>query len=423
MRPAPLSDDHVSPPGSPLKAALNNSEVRLQKAHTRSSNLDRSSPTPWPPPPPEPSLALMTPPRRQFSGSSKVDFETPSPPKDLPELPGPPSSEDERDEENGWTHAGQDSRPHFDVSSLKTPKPPGAWTFTPLPSRHDPLVRAHTYPDSDGFGESTSEGGLATPVASLSRASSLPAQTPFPPGAWLLTPGIERRRSVLKVRFDVESEQSASDAPANSHPHLGDPSGPQTDNQSESSFEVSTPKAQANGLPQPVEVKEEEVEIPVTPRSTPPPSLRKSPSIRVVDAFGREQVSNDVALDSAAASSMSNTPRSKSSVRIVDAMGREVEEVLETTGSEGKSEGDIILGHNEALRRVRKSIADLASGLSEVDRFVVALLRLYDVISDKASFLLARATSWSLMTSDWANLMMYLVQQEMQDTNFLKLFE
>jgi serine/arginine repetitive matrix protein 2 len=285
---------------------------------------------------------------------------------------------------------------------MKTPKPPGAWTSTPLPTRHDPLVRAHTYPDSDGFGESISEGGLATPVASLSRSSSLPAQTPLPPGAWLLTPAIDRRRSVLKVRFDIESEHSASDAPANGHTHSEGVNGPQIESQSESSFDVSTPKGQASCLPPPIETKEEEVATPMTPRSTPPPSLRKSPSIRVVDAFGRVQMSDDIVLNSTVTSPVpvSSTPRGKSSVRIVDAMGREVEEVLETTSSEGKSEGGIILGHNEALRRVRTSIADLASGLNEVDRSVAELLGLYDVMSDVDFFCLSSGNELEVHDKD-----------------------
>jgi len=120
----------------------------------------------------------------------------------------------------------------------------------------------------------------------------------------------------------------------------------------------------------PLDVKDEDVNTLVTPRSTPPRSLRKSPSIRVVDAFGRERIpsnEDDIAQESAIASHVSSTPRNTSSVRIVDAMGREVNEVLETTSNEDKSEGDIILGHNEAIRRVRQTVADLALGLSAVD--------------------------------------------------------
>jgi serine/arginine repetitive matrix protein 2 len=365
----------VSPSGPPPGAPLNSNEARLQKALTHSSSFGRSSPRPWPPPPSEPSLSLLTPPRRQSSSSPKVEFDTPPPPKGLPELPGPPSSsDDEGDAEGDWVSVKGNTEPHLDISSMKTPKPPGAWTSTPLLSRRDTLVRAHTLPDS---GESTSEGGLVTPVASLSRAFSLPAQTPAPPGAWLATPGIDRRRSVLKVRFDVESEQSASDAHANGYAHVADPNGHQTESPSESSFEVSTPKAQANGLPQLVEVIREAVDVPVTPRSTPPPSIRRSPSIRVVDAFGREQIPSTetvITQDSVVTLPALNTPRNKSSVRIVDAMGREVEEA---TSGEGKSQGDT-LGHTEALKRVRQSIADLASGLGEVDRYVIVLYLLQD---------------------------------------------
>ena len=71
---------------------------------------------------------------------------------------------------------------------------------------------------------------------------------------------------------------------------------------------------------------------------------------------------------------ISGTPRSKSLVKIVDAMGREVEEVVETAGNESKNEEDTPLSHNEALRRVRRSIADLASGLNEVDRYFTSLV-------------------------------------------------
>jgi hypothetical protein len=82
-------------------------------------------------------------------------------------------------------------------------------------------------------------------------------------------------------------------------------------------------------------------------------------------------------------------------------MGREVEEVVETTSSENKSEGDIILGHNEALRRVRQSIADLASGLNEVDRYVTRSSLLYNVL--RHDFLLALAPSWNLTKSAWTS--------------------
>jgi hypothetical protein len=237
MRPMLLPGHPVSLPGSPPSAPLNNDEAHPQKVLARPSSFDRSSPRPWPPPPSEPSLSLTTPPRRQTSSSPKVEFETPPPPKGMPELPGPPSSsEDESETEKGWLPAGQDVGSHPDFSSMKTPKPPGAWGSTPLLSRRDLLVRAHTLSDSDGFVESTSESGLATPVASLSRASSLPAQTPAPPGAWLVTPGTDRRRSVLKVRFDVESEQSAqsaSEVPANGHAHVGNWDDPQTESPNE----------------------------------------------------------------------------------------------------------------------------------------------------------------------------------------------
>jgi serine/arginine repetitive matrix protein 2 len=287
----------------------------------------------------------------------------------MPELPDSPlHSEDEEGEELDQTPARLDAGAKADFSSTKTPKPPGAWTSTPAPPHRNPLARAHSLPDSDGFWEETVSGSsLPTPVASLSRASSLPPQTPAPPGAWVVTPSLERKRSILKVRFDVESEQSASETPVNGQ-------SPQVEGPCQNILqELSTPtsQTQGNNFSSPVEVKKETVDTPVTPRTTPPSTPRRSPSIRIVDAFGRDAVEPPVALPSMP---IPSPPRSKSLVRIVDAMGREVEEVAEAADSEVTHEEDFPLNHNEAVRRVRQSIADLASGLSEVDRYITSFV-------------------------------------------------
>lgn len=347
-----VEDESTSPPGSPPPEATDNrDEDELQDAQALAASSDTASP-PLSPPPSDPILSLATPPRSQSLSSSKLEFKTPSPPKNMPELPGPPSSsEDETDDHT--------PERHLDFSSMKTPKPPGAWSITP---RRDPLIRSHSLPDSaDEFGgETTTSSGLATPVASLSRANSLPPQTPAPPGAWLATPGSERRRSILKVRFDVESEQSASEPHPTGNGSVSHPNGSPLVNPSEVSFDdtTPTPKAPSHFLSDDaIEVKEE-VAMPVTPRSTPPSSLRKSPGIRVLDAFGREQI-EPVKSEPATP----NTPRSKSTIRIVDAMGREVEEAVDNTNEVNIEEPPV--SHNEALRRVRQSISELAN---EVDK-------------------------------------------------------
>lgn len=170
----------------------------------------------------------------------------------------------------------------------------------------------------------------------------------------------------MKVRFDMESEQSASDVTNGIKP-MGDLNGLHPESPSDLDL---TPTIKSVPIPHsPTEVKDEEVLTPVTPRSTPPSSLRRSPVVRVVDAFGREQ---KVGSDKNAANTLlaPPTPRSRSSVRIMDAMGREVEEKVEEEPSMDITSEEELLSHNEALRRVRQSIADLASGLSDVERCV-----------------------------------------------------
>lgn len=362
MRPNELSstDGLNSAAKLPLKRAfINGDKAPLQQVFASVPSSDTSSPPSSPP-------SLATPQRRSFN-SPKLGFQTPSPPKGLPELPDfPLHSEDEGSGEDDAMPARLSVGANDDFSSMKTPKPPGAWASSPAPLHISPLVRSHSLPDSDGFGrEAVSESCLPTPVASLSRASSLPPQTPAPPGAWMATPGLERKRSMLKVRFDVESEQSAPETPVNGQD--GQPKG--SHQNILQGLCTTAPQAQDSQFSGQVETKNETVDTPVTPRTTPPSTLGRSPSIRIVNAFGRDAVEPPVTLPPM---TIPNTPRSKSLVRIVDAMGREVEEVTEAD-SEVKSEEDMPLDHNEAVKRVRQSIADLASGLREVDRYCARL--------------------------------------------------
>ena len=70
------------------------------------------------------------------------------------------------------------------------------------------------------------------------------------------------------------------------------------------------------------------------------------------------------------------TPRNRSAIRIVDAMGREIQEAPQPLPktemlSDGMSSFDeprTPLSHNEALARVRRTIAHLAEDLDEVDK-------------------------------------------------------
>ncbi|KAF8070317.1 hypothetical protein FPV67DRAFT_1012205 [Lyophyllum atratum] len=427
--PPPLETPEYTPPRSPSPSPENlaaNDESRLQKAlgsvstivpqASMNTTIDQTplqelSPPPSPPtqsPPHHPQSSprsfLSTPPRRPLSHASKLEFQTPSPPKNLPELPGPPpsSSEDETGNETGrtplrsdltvmktprppgaWdsTHAYPEQNDErsssslgdisveqgnsrsrtpiralrSDLTSTKTPRPPGAWA-TPVPSSsREPPTRTRSL---SGDTDEECDSGLATPIASLSRASSLPAQTPRPPGAWTATPAA--RKSILKVRFDTQS-----DSP-NGNPTTGSSRNPLENitNASTRTDDVSVSTESSLG-PHRDEVlsrgRMPEVSSPATPasRRLQSPS-RKSPGIRILDAFGREVVKDE-------SQPRPSSPKSKGGIRIVDAMGREVgasdERSLDVTDNPEEP-----LMHAEAVVRVRQRVADLAEDLDAMAR-------------------------------------------------------
>ncbi|KXN90177.1 hypothetical protein AN958_04667 [Leucoagaricus sp. SymC.cos] len=345
---------------------------------------------------------LSTPPRSHHSSfnSSKPEFQTPSPPKGLPDLPGPPSSVsgDEVEEESipqfNITPANPvaDGVKNGDMTTFKTPKPPGAWFATPGPASDHPPPRDDSTPpfldsSDDGLPNAKphaqsifpqtpappggwmktpaaerrraqsdpesimNEGGLTTPVASLGKASR-PSKTPAPPGGWMNTPGYgSARKSVLKVRFDPEvtSGENAS-----------------SDTLPESS--VSQTNELRSSTPEPI--------TPATPPSRSPRKHKRSPpSVRMVDAYGNEQKENrNRKRDSP--SPTPSSPRSRSGIRILDALGREVKEDPEED-SRVVDEEDILepsqttpLTRAEALQRVRQGIQELAEGIESLDLYV-----------------------------------------------------
>lgn len=390
-----------------------------------------------------PSFSLVTPPRQTSFSSSILDFRTPSPPLDLPDLPGPPSSSDD-DALGNTPIKDRRAAPNANFTLTKTPRPPGAWAATPLPPKFDhrssspaaifplestppaftstPLPRANSYPHTVPDAETDDdpgEDGLLTPVATLSRAKSLPLRTPAPPGAWLATPGqsallnngvdqsqygsLNKRKGLLKVRFDVaESEASATEGFPNSplsairlaNPELPSPK-PTTGHGTDNNVETVATKVPQSASISPVQHRPDTLEQPATPISLDngpsPRSLRKSPSVRLVDAYGRERVNEEGTAKSfidlpnghAGAERKSTTspftPR-RSLVRIVDAMGRDMDDVVEVPdASEGRANrlfeadvsDDIPIGHAEALVRMRRTLRELAESLNDTDRWVV----------------------------------------------------
>lgn len=355
---------------------------------------------------------LSTPPRpRQLSfSSSKLEFQTPSPPKTLPELPGPPSSEsgDETDYDSvpqfNITPAPIESTPadriksgnrNGDLTTFKTPKPPGAWFATPGPplepvtqenstngfmdSSDDGLLKARPSHSKSIFPQTPAppggwmktpagrqraqsdpqsilnEGGLTTPVPSLGRASTMPLKTPAPPGAWANTPATgAARKSVLKVRFDSDVANELSDVLPDSI--VGHTNGSST---------VSEPVhgAVRSTTPEPV--------TPTTPPSRSPRKHKRSPSVRMVDAYGNEQREDRVRKRDAP-SPTPTTPRNKSGIRIVDALGQEVKEEpeppIEVVEEDTVGPSQVTpMSRVEALQRVRQGILELAEGIESLD--------------------------------------------------------
>lgn len=174
---------------------------------------------------------------------TKVEYQTPSPPRDLPDLPGPPSSGSDED-----IQFGQDTM-------TKTPRPPGAWAYTPAP-RPTLRTRSNSVPTDDDSDQSI------TPVNTtpLSRAHSLPAQTPAPPGAWLMTPAANKK----SVRFDPPMESDMS------------------------SVAEETEQEDLTPILKPVEMPPPSVRTP--PAS--PSRSRREPRIRMMDEYGREVVAS-----------------------------------------------------------------------------------------------------------------------------------
>ncbi|KAK7692899.1 hypothetical protein QCA50_004534 [Cerrena zonata] len=351
------------------------------------------SPPPTPPPtqPEEPPRA-QTPPRRSFQSTS-LEFQTPSPPRFLPDLPGPPpESEDETSDQN----QDQKTPIHFETDRFanftmtKTPRPPGAWVSTPAAQfERDLISRPSSTPPERVPSLLDTTGPVSRRPATLSKMHTLPPEpTPAPPGAWVPTPGTARRKSILKVRFDVQNRNVSSDG-FPEVPVVG-PNGinpPYAD--SDSNPLLDTPPQRASNGPDKksaIPVKHE-IESSLD-EDSPSPSNRpvkksKSPTIRVLDAYGREtpnveppaktedSKTDDKKSRAVVKKEEPPTPRNRSAIRIVDAMGREVQEPPPQTPDYGSSfddEPSTPLSHNEALARVRQTIAHLAEDLDEVDR-------------------------------------------------------
>ena len=173
-------------------------------------------------------------------------------------------------------------------------------------------------------------------------------------------------KSILKVRFDVEKPDSEvsgnQNEPSGIVPGMfrDTPSGEQrldfNGSPADNGIVAPTPNGMQDSVARPATPVSRERSVPLSPRS-----LRKPPSIRVVDAFGREQLSDNELFKNQANGSAVGEDMSKTKIRIVDAMGHELPEVDDHL--------ERPLTRGEALSHVQKGLADLANELDEEDRY------------------------------------------------------
>ncbi|TFY81628.1 hypothetical protein EWM64_g2393 [Hericium alpestre] len=394
----------ITPPFPPAEPADELSES--QEVVDTPAIEPLSSTPPISPPSTSSVFPLTTPPRRPFS-TPKIEFPTPSPPKNLPDLPIP-SSEDEGGEDDDHTPV-LDRGTNLDFSSMKTPRPPGAWLATPAQARHTSSAPPEPAPAPQNAGKprsrSRSNSLPQTPAAepnaqaqpaegstdvrtpgpsALTRAHTLPSRTPAPPGAWQSTPGSTlRRKSLMKVRFDVTSDSAPSEVGDSTISPPPPPSAPQVNGTERpvpplpaADASVSEPSFEGVAESSPVQqsTPTEANKAPETPKTPAHHSSsrrrpKRSPSIRLLDEYGRECIDTpkkDVSMSMHMPGGTLMTPRNKSTVRMLDAMGREVEEPSEQNDSED-TVTEVSMRRSEALARVKKAVAELHDGINEVN--------------------------------------------------------
>jgi serine/arginine repetitive matrix protein 2 len=411
----PPSETLATPPISPERQSFSSpsqDEERLRKVLGGPAVPKPETPPALPPAvePEHPSPSVLATPPRASTSTPRIAFETPSPPKGMPDLPEPPSEDDTVElplrtplRFNGFNdHANIIAG---DFSSMKTPRPPGAWAATPLPARQDepekrpaaPLLsRAQSLPADSSDESASGTTGLVTPAPTLSRASSLPQQTPAPPGGWLATPYTANRKS---VRFDVESPDPSVAGDVTESEVPTEPTSPAVEPAERPSVEIShlelklidrVVNGRATLTPSPDREHKDEGDVtprmanavlPSAPSNGHQWSPKRFPAVRVLDAYGREHAPEGDFAEGALGSSpiaestvVERTPRNKSGVRMLDAMGREIEEGSVEDGSlVSQSEDEGPLSHNDAVARLRAGVADLRADMSDADRYADVL--------------------------------------------------
>ncbi len=324
-------------------------------------------------------LSPSPPPQEPIRRSTKPEFKTPSPPKELSELPTPSSSDNSRRNSPVQMPRMPDFGTPHQSRWMQTPKPPGGWLATPKPPvkteeesvGDDPATPSPNEDDKENqhsrtpvddtvqqfpaktpkppggwaltpgpvssklVESSPQEGQLLTPVNSLSKGSTLNLKTPGVPGGWGVTPA---KKSLLKVRFDPETPEIKDASMSYAHSELHEDSN----------------AVQADNFPQ---VDSTQNGLPPSPHSP----RRVKPNIRVLDAFGREESSRT--------SPKKDSNGSRNGIRVVDAKGREVKQ--ESVSNEAKTEVEedgVPPCRDELLSRLKQGLGNLANDIDDLDK-------------------------------------------------------
>lgn len=195
----------------------------------------------------------------------------------------------------------------------KTPRPPGAWQ-TPAPS----TVSRARFQASSASPEDVQAQGLLTPVSSIPKGSFYDPKTPYVPGGWAATPAA--RKSVMKVRFNQETEISPTENASSSAMQNGE----------------HHRKHAENG------------DLDVRSSSSRSPRKLQTPSIRIMDAFGREQIDDDTPMAGAVDPNARTGP-----------VGDEVKDDDEDLPNPSR---------RDLLSRIRRGLDDLVEDVDEIER-------------------------------------------------------
>ncbi|KAF8520384.1 hypothetical protein BU17DRAFT_88973 [Hysterangium stoloniferum] len=297
----------------------------------------------------------VSPPARR----SASRFKSPSPPAELPELPGRPS-EDET--EYNYTPM----RPVLDntLSALCTPRFPGAFG-TPYKTLSSPASAA---PLPSGDNETAVQNTMENSSPTYSTVTSNGA-TPAPPGAYQPTPAI-KLKGIRKVRFDSDANdaQKGEEAPEGG------------------STPINGLISKVKGSSTPPSPSSDEVPININPT--------RNKALRLVDEFGRARRFTEdgeeiklhrkgeatPASESPAVDDVTTTPRRRAKIRQVDEFGNELVSMAGSSSTATKQPEELSSSIPESKRKkavlvqLARSLGDLKNDLAEEEDALAVFL-------------------------------------------------